>query len=350
MLRSYLAAFLLLGSTSSLARANGVATFDGLTEGYLGPTFTSGGITFSSMWNGIVGDDDFACENASTTFAGFPGFSSPNVLAFAGYVPGGGAGYHRIVSFEATTGQIETIAHVNLLLSAVHPGNQIRLEAWLGGTLAASTSYTIPGPSGFFQTQLSLYDVPYDHIVVRGVGAVDGGAFFACVDEVALYYTPPIPGGQPFCSGDGQDPTAAIPCPCGNTGAARHGCANSVNPLGAELLTSGSLAQDRVVLEASGMPATSSCIYLQGDQLVNAVFGDGVRCTGGNLLRLRTRTNANGASRFPDATDTVSLSQRGGVQVGSGVLRFYQTYYRNASAQFCPPETFNVTNGSFVIW
>ncbi len=332
------------------ARANGVATFDGLTEGNLGPTFTTSGITFSNLWNGIPNDDDFTCENASTGFAGFPGFSSPNVLGFGGYVPGGGAGYARIVSFEATTGQIESTAQVNVFLSAVHPGNQIHLEAWLGGALVASTAYTIPGPSGFFQTQLALYGVPFDHIVLRGVGAVDSGAFFACVDEVALYHIPPIPGGAPFCGGDGVDPTVTTPCPCGNVGAPRHGCANSVDANGAQLLTTGSLAADAVSLEATGMPATASCIYLQGDAMTDVVFGDGVRCAGGALLRLRTKTSVGGSARFPDATDATRLSERGGVVVGSGVVRFYQTYYRNSAAAFCPPATFNVTNGAFVIW
>ena len=68
------------------------------------------------------------------------------------------------------------------------------------------------------------------------------------------------------------------------------------------------------------------------------------------LLRLRTRANVGGASTFPDSTDTVTLSQRGGVTVGSGATRYYQTYYRNAAAAFCPPETFNVTNGQIVVW
>ena len=98
------------------------------------------------------------------------------------------------------------------------------------------------------------------------------------------------------------------------------------------------------------MPATVSCIYLQGDANTQSVFGDGVRCAGGTLLRLRTRSNVGGASFFPDSTDTITLSQRGGVTPGSGAVRYYQTYYRNAAAAFCPPETFNVTNGIRITW
>jgi hypothetical protein len=155
--------------------------------------------------------------------------------------------------------------------------------------------------------------------------------------------------GELFCAGDGIDPSVT-PCPCGNAGVYAHGCAHSGNPSGAFLDAYGTRSFDDVSLRAEGMPGTSTCIYLQGDQVDNATFGDGVRCAGGTLVRLRVRANVGGASTFPDATDTVTLSQRGGVVPGSGVTRLYQTYYRNAAAAFCPPETFNVTNGVRVEW
>lgn len=162
-------------------------------------------------------------------------------------------------------------------------------------------------------------------------------------------WTAPLPPVSAFCAGDGS---LAMPCPCGNTGGAGRGCANSTNAAGALLAWSGAPMPDTLVLQGSGMPASVSCIYLQGDQTTPAgiVFGDGVRCASGSLVRLRTKNNVAGASQFPDSTDTVTVSQRGGVVPGSGVLRAYQTYYRNASSAFCPPETFNVTNGLLVVW
>lgn len=156
--------------------------------------------------------------------------------------------------------------------------------------------------------------------------------------------------GELFCAGDGLDPAVSTPCPCGNVGANAHGCASSTNPGGAFLDASGTVAFDDVVLEGSDMPGASTCVYLQGDALVDMPFGDGVLCTGGNLVRLRVRGNVAGASAFPDASDTITLSQRGGVVPGSGVTRSYQTYYRNAAAGFCPPATFNVTNGVSLVW
>jgi hypothetical protein len=154
----------------------------------------------------------------------------------------------------------------------------------------------------------------------------------------------------PLCFGDGTHVDHGTSCPCGNNGTAGNGCANSAHSTGANLAARGSTTLDSVVLHATRMPATSPCIYLQGDGTADVAFGDGVRCTGGTLVRLRTKTNVGGASSFPDPLDTMTLSQRGGIPVGSGVSRYYQTYYRNASTLFCPPAMFNVTNGVRIVW
>jgi hypothetical protein len=167
------------------------------------------------------------------------------------------------------------------------------------------------------------------------------------ITEVGTPCSPPI---VTFCVGDGTLTDHTTPCPCANNGTAGNGCANSANPAGANLTTTGNPGTDDVVLVGSGMPLTVSCIYLQGDATDDIVFGDGVRCTGGTLIRLRTKANVGGASMFPDSTDTITLSQRGGVTPGSGAIRYYQTYYRNSAPAFCPPETFNVTNGRIVTW
>ncbi|MBK7876850.1 MAG: hypothetical protein IPJ77_14085 [Planctomycetes bacterium] len=203
-----------------------------------------------------------------------------------------------------------------------------------GGSISGADSLTLviaptsPGDSGVYQL-----------VVADGCGTIAS-------DAVTLVVEP----GVRFCAGDGLDPVVTTDCPCANFGAPGRGCANSVEAQGAVLTASGLPDPDTAVLSASGMPLVSSCIYLQGDALVDATFGDGVRCAGGSLVRLRTRTNVGGASSFPDSGDTVSLSVRGGVVPGSGALRHYQTYYRNAAAVFCPPETFNVTSGFQIVW
>lgn len=160
----------------------------------------------------------------------------------------------------------------------------------------------------------------------------------------------PIAPSQAFCFGDGNDTSHTTACPCGNTGAATNGCANSVNPAGANLSAAGTANPDTIVLQGSGMPANVVCIYIQQDARGDSVFGDGVSCASGNLIRLRAKTNVGGASQFPDGTDTLTVSQRGGVTPGSGVLRYYAGYYRNAAAAFCPPLTYNITNGWIIRW
>jgi hypothetical protein len=160
--------------------------------------------------------------------------------------------------------------------------------------------------------------------------------------------------GSPICGGDGTTPT---PCPCANTGALGHGCANSANPDGALLGATGwtgadpSTGTDSVTLHGSGMPATSSAIYLKGDGLdsTGVTFGDGVLCVSGSLIRLRTKINVGGASKFPEPSDP-SLSVRGGTPPGSGLVARYQVYYRNAASGYCPPATFNVSNGVELEW
>jgi hypothetical protein len=143
--------------------------------------------------------------------------------------------------------------------------------------------------------------------------------------------------GVVFCAGDGS----GTACPCGNVGAPRHGCANSVGG-GAFLDASGSasVAADDLVLVASGLPATTPALFYQGTQEVNggagAVFGDGLRCVGGTIVRLGIRTASGGV-----ATIGPGLAAQGGWSAG---LSFdFQCWYRNVSGP-CG-SGFNLSNG-----
>jgi len=169
---------------------------------------------------------------------------------------------------------------------------------------------------------------------------------FGSCNGIQLKQAPGTPVTS-FCSGDGT----ATPCPCGNTGAAGNGCANSVNAAGANLAGTGnaSIAVDTFLLQGSGMP-NSSALYFQGTAMQGggggAVFGDGLRCAGGSVARLGTKQNAAGASQYPAAGDP-SVSVRG--QCAAGDFRTYQVWYRNA-ASFCVAATFNLSNGVSVTW
>jgi hypothetical protein len=159
-----------------------------------------------------------------------------------------------------------------------------------------------------------------------------------------------------FCFGD----DSGTDCPCSTAGGGTvppgqpgNGCPNSLNPNGANLAGSGaaSIAADSFVLNGTGMP-NSSALYFQGTLQAGAgagtVFGDGLRCAAGSVIRLKTVTNVAGASQYPAAGDPPISIQ--GVNV-AGNLRHYQCWYRNADPAFCLiPSTFNLTNGVSVTW
>jgi hypothetical protein len=151
------------------------------------------------------------------------------------------------------------------------------------------------------------------------------------------------PTGVPYCFGDGT----GTACPCANNGAAGNGCASSVNANGANAATTGvsSLANDTLVLNGTGMP-NSSCLYFQGTTQIGTQFGDGLRCAGGVVVRLGTKTNVAGASQYPASGDA-SIHVKGNVTAPG--TRTYQVWYRNA-ATYCTTATFNLTNGVLVTW
>ena len=151
-----------------------------------------------------------------------------------------------------------------------------------------------------------------------------------------------------FCYGDGS----ATACPCGNASAvgAEAGCLSSL-AVGATLRGQGnaSMASDSFALVGAGMP-NSNALYFQGTTRLaagaGAVFGDGLRCAGGTIIRLGTKLNAAGTSQYPAAGD-LPVSVRG--LVSAGAVRTYQAWYRNAAA-FCSASTFNLTNGVEATW
>ncbi len=152
-----------------------------------------------------------------------------------------------------------------------------------------------------------------------------------------------------FCPGDGS----GAACPCGNSSPALPvaGCANSLGT-GGRLVATGtpSVSTDTLTLVGTDMPS-SSALYFQGTAMqsggAGVVFGDGLRCASGSILRLGTKTNAAGTSQYPALGDP-SVSVRGALPPTGGT-RTYQVWYRNAAA-FCTSATFNLTNGVIVVW
>ncbi len=185
------------------------------------------------------------------------------------------------------------------------------------------------------------YMVVFDQAATVGAARICKGALYSGVDAGDILTV---------CAGDGS----GTACPCGNTGAVGHGCANSGNPAGAQLTGTGTatMSGDTVSLTASGMPATTSCLFFQGTTIpgpggLGAVFGDGLRCAAGSVVRLGIEGASSGAATYPGVGDPrVSVK---GLLPSDGGLRLYQVWYRN-SAAFCSPALFNLTNALKILW
>jgi hypothetical protein len=156
--------------------------------------------------------------------------------------------------------------------------------------------------------------------------------------------------GAPFCFGDGSGPVA---CPCMNTGSAGHGCDNSASTGGAIMTASGTLSPDTLVFTASGETANALSDLLQSKVLLTTplVFGDGVRCMGGTLLRLFTHSAVGGVVSLPQAGDGTITARSAalGDPIAPGSTRYYAIYYRDGNLSFCP-HGFNVSNAFSIVW
>ncbi|MBK7642339.1 MAG: hypothetical protein IPJ19_04720 [Planctomycetes bacterium] len=166
-----------------------------------------------------------------------------------------------------------------------------------------------------------------------------------------------ILGAGPGIAGCFGDGTLITPCPCANFGLAGHGCENSIGSGGAVLVASGTISPDTVVLGSSGELASALSIFLQGDvnTTTGVLFGDGLRCAAGTLLRLGSHNASAGSVSYPIGGD-LSISARSaalGDTLTPGATRVYQTYYRDPSISFCPApagNTWNVSNSQVITW
>jgi hypothetical protein len=253
---------------------------------------------------------------------------------------GGGAFDGMIQSFAATM-------PIELWLMSQAPAGAATL-AWFGGSgpfvvqsAAAPIGPWNDAPLNDLRTSTVYPDPNARFFRIQG----DSGMFSGVLDSMFL---------TAFCSGDGS---TATPCPCGNTGLAGWGCDNSNNTGGAHLSGSGAPNPDTLVLTSTGELPSVISIFLQGSaSLANgAVFGDGVRCVGGNLKRLHIKSASAGTVSAPSIGDPTISAQSSnlGDPIAPGSTRFYQVYYRDPNAAFCAAplgSTFNVSNAVAITW
>jgi hypothetical protein len=174
----------------------------------------------------------------------------------------------------------------------------------------------------------------FDNAINEGLGWL--------VDDVSIIAEP----GERVCPPANLNPG----CPCMSQFVpVAGGCRNSTGQ-SATLISDGtaSVAADTLTFTAAHMPPGTSPTLFQGTtNLSPAVFGDGLRCTGGTQIRLGTQIASSGTNTWP-APGAQPLSVKGLVPPGGGT-RYYQAIYRN-SVSFCMPATFNLTDGQRVVW
>lgn len=330
-------------------------------ELYAGGTFTmadgtpAGGI---ARWNGTSWSDVGSHPPyAITDFAIFDNGMGPALYAAGGFriwrfdgstwseiacFPSPG-GISKLAVFDDGDGPAIFVGGNFTQIGGISASRLARFDGFNWAPVGEGIPAHLPGLNGQIDA-LGVYDDgTRSELVVSGRFDSVGALTVRCFAGWRACSTPV----DTLCFGDGT--TRA--CPCGNQGAVGRGCAWHNGPAGAELAASGSPASDDVLLTASGMPLSApSTVFLKGDQLLDTptTFGDGLRCVSGTLIRLGTKINVNGAAQYPTAGNA-PVSTRGGTPPGSGMIGYYQTWYRNA-AVYCAPETYNVTNGVRIVW
>ena len=245
-----------------------------------------------------------------------------NLTAFDGVIDFGGTSgvTHTGISVTAGSGVPGSASDLPLFSGPAGNPGSIDLQV-----IAQSTSFTV------------------------GAGAIIT-SFNQQSDAVVVVCYDFTPAGSAFCFGDG---TGTTPCPCSNSSApgAGQGCLNSTG-VGARLDASGtpSVSNDSLVLTCSGLPANAPMLFFQGTSRLNlgngVVFGDGLRCPGGVIVRIRQVVATGGTAVYPSPGDA-PVSAAGAVPANS--MRHYQAWYRNAAA-FCTSATFNLSQGLTVSW
>ena len=160
------------------------------------------------------------------------------------------------------------------------------------------------------------------------------------------------------------EPGAAgvLACPCSNppSGTGR-GCDNSSATGGAILAASGVayLSMDALVFTTSGEKPAALSIVMQGNGTMpnGALYGQGIRCVGGTIIRrLFVKTASAGSITAPDfGAGDPSVSARSAAKgdvIHAGESRWYLVYYRDpiVLGGCAATKTFNATQAGRVDW
>jgi len=177
---------------------------------------------------------------------------------------------------------------------------------------------------------------------LRGMEFIDGGGVGPGTAYCFCHQDNPV-GNVPLCGNynDGTDPLGA-------------GCAHDDSPVGARLYGSGeaSVSADTLLLAAERGPISNSAMFFQANNSKEGAgiyLGDGLRCAGGGLIRLKVKTTD--AAGFADSSPMVITSRSAslGHAIVAGETLYYQMWFRDADGSPCGTEN-NTSNGYRVTW
>lgn len=158
------------------------------------------------------------------------------------------------------------------------------------------------------------------------------------LDNIRVTTVDVPPPGAAFCFGDGSGAS----CACGNYGSSCEGCANS-GGTGSRLVCEGSASAsiDDLHPIAYSLLHNQPALLFVGINRVNGgdgiTFGDGLRCVGGQVVRLGVKT----PSPTGESSWGPGLAAVGGWVAGD--TRGFQVWYRNPRGLPCG-SNFNLSN------
>ena len=206
------------------------------------------------------------------------------------------------------------------------PG-QDRVRMWVNPAEKHPT--TLPGLDTYID------DMPWNQIRIWS----GGNASLYYWDNLVIEKGTPIPISS-FCFGDGS----GTQCPCGNNGNTGEGCGNSTFNGGAKLDATGttSVATDDLTFTSTNLIPSQGALLFVGNNAINngngIIFGDGLRCAGGSVIRLGVK--------MPDGTGTATwgpgLTSKDAWDAGD--VKRFQVWYRDPIGVPCGTQ-FNLTNG-----
>lgn len=144
--------------------------------------------------------------------------------------------------------------------------------------------------------------------------------------------------GRGYCFGDGT----GTPCPCANSAGPHEGCRNT-SGVGGRLRPAGKLglAPASLRMVADRLIPGQPVLLFRGGNAVNGgngtVFGDGLRCVGGGVVRLGVR--------IPDANGRAQWDLGSVMAPPLGQFLRYQGWYRDPAGGGVCGSGFNLTNG-----